>query len=127
MPNTLADEKNDCRRDQSKRSRIIREIIANIFAITCVCLLIFSSCDLGRSPLIGSWTPEKSSTAPWGYPDVFTLNADGTGKCDGFNILRWKTQEKKLIIETDYEYLEYEYKLSFGKLTLDGVPYTKSR
>lgn len=83
--------------------------------------MLFSLCSCGKeSKLVGSWYPAEKES---GYPDVMTLNNDGTGSADGFS-LNWSVNGNQLtlVVGVIGSYV-YEYEIDGNTLTLDGYSY----
>lgn len=92
-----------------------------VVSVFLVVVMLFLLCSCGKeSKLAGCWYPE---TEEGGYPDVMTLNSDGTGSADGLS-LNWSVDgnQLRLVVGVLGSYV-YEYELDGDTLILDGNEY----
>lgn len=91
----------------------------------CAVLLIAATlCSCGGNTLVGSWLCEEVHR---GYPDVMTLNEDGTGIVDGTSVSWWVDEDENVLhYNATYGSGEHDYYFEGDTLYLDDYAYTRN-
>lgn len=94
---------------------------------------VFTSGNKERTELTGTWVAASDHMV---YPDVITLNSDGTGSVEGLKnfwgqaapnnlTLTWYSDERILTIITELGEKNYDYRVSGDHLYIDDYLYFK--
>ena len=82
-----------------------------------ICLLCVGCSNLSGPE--GNWECDSVTS---GYPDVVTLNNDGTGTLDAIDV-SWVIDGEKIRFTSTWNTYKYDFKLEDDKLYLDDYSY----
>lgn len=98
----------------------ILSFVLIIVIIVSVCA-VFSGCSV-ESKMVGTWICDETHR---NYPDIMTLNSDGTGTADG-NTVNWYINEDELHLNATLVSATYTVSFSGNTLFLDDYTYHKN-